>query len=117
MAQQPMPKPLGDIRSEMLVQMNHAYPQKTTYVGETALNALIDQGITSAKGYGFEADRELALVVVLMFAFGHGCLDDPLYPWIANTVTKETIIDPSDRAARLEKKAMIWLDHVLSYFY
>ena len=54
--------------------------------------------------------------MLLMFAFGHGCCDDPLYPWIARTLNDERITDPPARAKRLETKALTWLDHVLEYF-
>ena len=54
------------------------------------------------------------MVVVLMFAFGHGCTDDPLYPWISRTLKNERIVDPAARAGRLEKKAVTWLEHVLA---
>ena len=64
----------------------------------------------------FRAVREMALVIVLMLAFGHGCADDPLYPWIARTLQDEAITDPAARAKRLEKKALTWLEHVLAYF-
>ena len=48
-----------------------------------------------------------------MYAFGHGCVDDPLYPWIGNTLSDEKIAEPSVRAERLERKALTWLNHVL----
>lgn len=51
-----------------------------------------------------------------MFAFGHGCFDDPLYPWIARTLEDDAITDSAARAKRLETKALTWLDHVLGYF-
>ena len=48
--------------------------------------------------------------------FGHGCADDPLYPWIERTLNDQAIIDAPARAKRLEKKAITWLEHVLAYF-
>ena len=53
-------------------------------------------------------------MVALMFAFGHGCANDPLYPWIANTLRDERIADSAARADRLERKALTWLNHVLA---
>jgi len=47
-----------------------------------------------------------------MFSFGHGCTDDPLYPWISRTLHDERIVNSEARAARLEKKAVTWLEHV-----
>jgi hypothetical protein len=49
-------------------------------------------------------------MVVLMFAFGHGCSNDLLYPWISRTLTDERIIEPAAREERLEKKATTWLE-------
>ena len=51
-----------------------------------------------------------------MFAMGHGCGSDPLYPWIAQTLRDETLKDPDAKAIRLEKKALTWLEHVLANF-
>jgi hypothetical protein len=56
------------------------------------------------------------MVVALMFAFGHGCTRDPLYPWISHTLADEKIVSPAARAERLEKKARTWLDHVIASF-
>jgi hypothetical protein len=56
----------------------------------------------------------MALVVILMLAFGHGCGTDPFYPWIARTLRDERLTDPVARAERLEKRALTWLDRVLA---
>ena len=102
--------------SDMLREINRIYPQKAAYVGEDALEALINEGRQEASKYGFTTPRENSLIVVLVLAFGHGCTHDPLYPWIARTLTDEAIINPVTRAKRLETKALTWLDHVLAYF-
>ena len=75
--------------SGMLQEMTSIFPQKAAYLGNEALQALIHSG-------------------------GHGCSHDPLYPWIANTLLDEKIVDPAARAERLEKKALTWLNHVLA---
>ena len=54
------------------------------------------------------------MVVALMFAFGHGCLSDPLYPWIARTLADGRSSSPEARAEHLEKKATTWLRHVVA---
>ena len=99
---------------ELLQEMSRAFPQKAADVGEPALVALIEHGRAAARRFGFTATRAEALIVVLMFAFGHGCVADPLYPWIAHTLADERIVDATARAERLEKKALTWLDQVLS---
>ena len=77
------------------------------------MTALIREGAAEARKHGFPVRGE-ALMVTLMFAFGHGCMGDPLYPWIGRTLKDEKIVDPAARAERLEKKALTWLDHVLA---
>ena len=104
----------NDFVSGMLQEMADAFPQKVAYIGNEALTALIDEGQAEARRYRFPTARGEALLVVLMFAFGHGCTNDPLYPWIARTLKDERIVDPAARAQRLEKKALTWLEHVLA---
>jgi hypothetical protein len=114
LAQQPEAFSFDPFETGMLQEMGRAFPQKAAYVGEAGLRALIHEGRAEARKYRFPLVRAEGLVVVLMFAFGHGCTDDPLYPWISRTLMDEKIIDPAARAKRLEKKALTWLDHVLS---
>ena len=104
----------NDLAADMLQAMHRVFPQKAAYVGEANLRTLIDEAIAEARQYRFETARQKALLVVLKFAFGHGCTDDPLYPWIARTLRDERIVDPAARAARLEKKAVTWLEHVVA---
>jgi hypothetical protein len=115
-ARKPLQISSSDLVSTLLDEMGNIYPQKKEFVGEHGLRMLIDKGMATAQEYGFSAVRSLALPVVLMFAFGHGCFNDPLYPWIAKTVQDKAVIDPEARARRLEKKSLTWLDHVLAYF-
>ena len=93
--------------------MTQAFPQKAAHVGEAALKALIQEGRTEARNHRLPIRGE-ALLATLKYGFGHGCTDDPLYPWILQTLKDEKITDPPARAERLEKKAMTWLETVLA---
>ena len=115
-AQQPLQVSPDNFIQDMLREIAHIYPQKAAYVGKEGLEALIRKGIGGAQRQHFTTVRGVALVIVLMLAFGHGCGADPLYPWIAKTLKDEAIADPEARAKRLEKKALTWLDHVLAHF-
>lgn len=103
---------------DFAVRMRHdmylIFPEKAQYVGEEALIVLIHNGTTFAREHRFPSPRGEMLLTTLMFAFGHGCTDDPLYPWISNTLTDERITDSSSRAKRLEAKAGTWLEHVIA---
>jgi hypothetical protein len=98
----------------LLTEMNQIFPKKVAYVGEPGLQDLIREATVEAARYRFPAVRHVALLAVLMFAFGHGCTNDPLYPWISRTLVDQKIITPVARAARLERKALTWLDHVVA---
>ncbi len=101
--------------TEILDEMTHVFPQKILYIGEQGLIELIHEGRAEARKYELSTVRGEALMVVLMFAFGHGCTDDPLYPWISRTLKDERLSNPIARTKRLEKKAVTWLNHVLSW--
>jgi hypothetical protein len=97
-ARKPVTFSSNDFVAEMLQEMTRSFPRKVAYLGEERLTALIHEGRAEARKYGFPTLRGEALVVVLMFAFGHGCPDDPLYPWIARTLTNPRIVAPAARA-------------------
>ena len=90
--------------------------KKAAYVGREAIEAPIHQGLAGVKKQGFNKVRGAALVIVLMLAFGHGCAADPLYPWIAKTLKDDSMEAPEAKSVRLERKALIWLEHVLAHF-
>lgn len=88
-------------------------PEKADYVGTAALTVLIQRGGQGARNMRFTTPRGIALVVVLMLAFGHGCGADPLYPWITRPLREQPGVDPNVIAARLDKRALTWLTQVL----
>ncbi|MCY1013797.1 hypothetical protein OV079_51390 [Nannocystis pusilla] len=90
----------------MARQFAAVYLEKVAYVGEPALTNLIVEGVETARDLKAPSARGEALMSVLMFAFGHGCHDDPLYPWIANTIRDGMVPEPARWPVRLEKKAI-----------
>lgn len=115
-AQQELAIAPANLVKDLRAEIAHIYPEKTAYLGEKGLTALIDEGIATAESFGFSSVRAVTLSVVLMFAFGHGCFEDPLYPWIGKTAANSVIATAEARAKRLESKALTWLEHVLAYF-
>jgi hypothetical protein len=111
---QPIEFSQSDFVPGMLAAMSSIFPEKADYVGEPNLSALISAARSEAARYDFESVRAQALLVALKFGFGHGCTQDPLYPWISRTLADERITGSAARARRLEKKATTWLDHVVS---
>jgi hypothetical protein len=111
-----LPLTTSNFKEGMLQELSRVYPEKADYIGRDAMNAVIDKGDQVARDFGFSTVRSVALPIVLMFAFGHGCFEDLLYPWIGKTIKDESISDPETKSKRLEKKALTWLDHVLENF-
>ena len=112
-AQKPLALGAGDFAVGMRTEMARVFPEKAAYIGNEGLTALIREGRAEACKRRFPSPRGETVLATLMFAFGHGCTADPLYPWIARTLTDERIMDPPARAERLEKRAVTWLEHVL----
>jgi hypothetical protein len=104
----------AQLHEGLLREMGHIFPRKAAFVGRQKLVDVIDESAAEATRYGFEGTRPTVLLAILKFAFGHGCTDDPLYPWIAQTLQDDKIASPEARAARLEKKAITWLEHVVA---
>lgn len=103
----------GDPADAVRAELARAFPEKAAYIGTPGLAALVSEGCAGARKYRLPAPRGGALMAALMYGFGHGCASDPLYPWIGQTLADERISDPAARAARLEKKAVTWLEHAV----
>ena len=97
-----------------VTEMSALHPQKAAHGGETALCALHADAVRSCAAYGIDEPRAIMLLTALKFAFGAGCLTDPIYGWIGATLADERVQRPADRFARLERKAITWLEAVVA---
>jgi hypothetical protein len=111
----PLPLSSENFANGMLNQLHMLYPEKCAYTGEAALRTLIREGIDKAEAHRFSAVRSTTLFIMLMFALGHGFFNDPLFPWIVNTLRDSRIVDPPSRAKRLEHKMIVYLENVLDH--
>ncbi len=110
---QPLPFGPNDFEEGLVREMQRLFPRKADYIGVSGINGLIRESIIEARQYEFPPFRGAALLVILKFAFGHGCTDDLLYPWIFRTIHDRRIGAPEIRARQLEKKSITWLNHVI----
>jgi hypothetical protein len=69
--------------------LRRCYPQKYDYIGEQNLSDLIANSRDVAESLELISAQGLALVIVLALCFGHGCLENPLYPWIAKRLSAD----------------------------
>ena len=102
-----------DFETTLMAEFATVFPEKVEVVGASNIRRLIDTGRVQSQTYGFTGQRGEMLLIVLMFGFGHGCARDGLYPWIGRTLADSRVINAAARAKRLERKSLVWLEHVL----
>jgi hypothetical protein len=112
---EPFPVSSANFEDEAIRRMKENHPEKVAYLGEAVLRALIPRAIQETKKYSVSTDAGVCLFLGLMFALGHGFINDPKYPWVAKTLTNSAITDPDKRVERLYSKTMTYLDHVLQH--
>ena len=100
----------GDDRIGIPALFKKIYPQKCEHLGDSVLDDLVQRGISSAGAYS-ESPKAATIFTGLMFIFGHACLSDPQFPWIANTLKKEA---PNDKVERLYSKTRLYLQNALN---
>lgn len=105
----------ADIKGSLLAGLEEFYPEKTQMVGKKSLSRLIEEGFAVAKKHGIDSKKGSALISILMFMFGHGVIDDPLYPWIKNTLEDPSILDQESRVDKLAFKTRTYASAVLEY--
>lgn len=103
----------GDFDGKILSVLRAVYPTKCEYVGQGALDLLLEKGKVAAADIGVATELVVAVIIGVMFAFGHGVLSDPLYPWVNSTLRDEHLRDPDLRAQRLFKKLNTYFDYVI----
>lgn len=104
-----------DFAPRMVASLERFYPQKCRFAGEPALRALIRHAAEEAAAHDVGTPDGVVLLTSLMFAAGHGCVHDPLLPWIAGTLGNTKVADPAVRVQRLRSKSLTYLDHVIRH--
>lgn len=130
----PLPASLSEDRfiPEMLRVITEVHPVRAAYIGRAGLEALIRRGILDARFHGVATPRGTALLIALMSTLGHGCAEDPQYPWIAETLSEPGLSEsdqdaldqdgpemsepeqdgPERRVRLLERRSLDWLERV-----
>lgn len=103
----------GDLETRVVNALAATYPQKREYVGWEVLHGLVRHSFDIAARHGITSDIAPALLSGLMFTFGHRVDSDPLYPWIARTLSDETIAAPNRRAEQLLEKSRVYFEQML----
>lgn len=105
----------GNFEERATAGLRKIHPQKCAYLGELLLRALVRKGVEVAAGYGVSSELGAAVLTGLMFGFGHRVIADPLYPWVAATLTDPLVQDPNARSERLYAKTKTYVKFLLTY--
>jgi hypothetical protein len=95
------PKLSGAFEDELMRLLRTLYPEKFEYARAAAVRPLIQRAAQTAAGFGVRLGMAVTLLTTLMFIFGHGVAEDPMYPWIAAALGDPDTPNPHDRAANL----------------
>lgn len=112
-ASRPTLPPHRDLAGALLGTMAYLHPEKYAHVGEPALRSLIEHAEIEARWHGMPDPEDAMLVVGLMFALGHACLEDPFHPWISACIDRERHADRSLIGEQLRRQALARLGQVL----
>ncbi|HEX3876493.1 MAG TPA: hypothetical protein VHW24_05885 [Bryobacteraceae bacterium] len=88
------------------------YPEKCEYVGQTALENLIEAGMTFAEINGAVEPADRGFCIGAMFALGHNFASDPLLPW-SRTALAWNGAPASERFIALRAGFKSYLDQIL----
>jgi hypothetical protein len=102
--------------SDLVGVLSAIHPQKVQTLGKSAIVALVEKAYAAAAKRGASWAVGGPLFAGLMFTFGHGCLADPQYPWIAGTLEDTGSSDASVVLERLFQKFRIFLRQAQSRF-
>jgi hypothetical protein len=106
---------LGLDEDRALEELTRGYPRKAAHVGEHRLRALIAEAEKACDALHVESTAGRFLLLVLMYGFGHGALADPLYPWIAATLSETRHEDSEARVRHLHRKVRTYITAILEH--
>lgn len=78
---------LDSLHGQALVNLlARCYPEKAAYVGLDTVGLLVERAANACALAGARGFGAGTLLAGLMFILGHGCKDDPQYPWVASAM-------------------------------
>lgn len=105
---------LSEAHRDNAAIIREIYPEKSDRAGPDGVAAVITQAGQGASAHQLTAGAGRRLLAGLMFAFGHGCLTDPQYRWLAENLVETARIPVDQRVNRLATRAAAYCAHALS---
>jgi len=84
--------------------LTHLHPQRSAYLSDSTTQLLLDKAADVARQNRLGGDAAAPLLLCLMFGFGHGVADDPLHPWVRETLSNAAL-SGTDKTTELLARA------------
>jgi hypothetical protein len=104
---------LGGEVSDSWAAMRQVYPEKCERADAVAAAAVLQAARRAAGEHLLPAGSGGLVCAALMVAFGHGCLTDPQFPWIAANLRVTSGQAPEKRVEKLAIRALAYLSEGL----
>ena len=105
----------GAATSTISSLLREIHPRKYELIGDAPLEYLVQRGVSTSAAY--PGSSKAALIFTwLMFIFGHGCLSDPQFPWIAGILETGSAGEEDEKIQRLYSRTRIFLENALIGF-
>ncbi len=103
----------GDFTRKLDAMLTDGFPQKRQYMGETGFRQLLARAREEAGRFEMGSESQQSFIAVLLFSFGHGVMDDLMFPWVVSTLRDPLVVRVEDRIERLQRKVRLYAERAL----
>lgn len=95
-------------QAQPAVALAQVFPRRCQGLDPARLQALVDEATSACEAHALTDPGAPFLLSGLFLGFGHGVLDDPLYPWVGSTLAAPAA-DATHRTTALARKAKAYV--------
>ena len=92
------------------------HPERCSYLGELALRRHLARAHEVAVEQEVATHMGIEVVTILMFAIGHGFMEDPTFSWIGGRLRRASFADASQRALYLRRRTEVYVNQAIEHF-
>lgn len=95
-------------QAQPALALAQVFPQRCQALDSARLDTLVDQADQACEDHALDTTSARLLLAGLFLGFGHGVLDDPIYPWVGSSLAA-TQGDAAHRTTALARKARTYV--------